>query len=173
MKITTVYRITALRYSLHALSGDGARLYGGRWNRKGIPAVYTASSRSLAVLEMLVHDPMILARYAMVTLALPQTLAQSNFSADFLQSQVAGGDWRNPFSNALQPIGNDWLLSGKGAVLQVPSVVIPEETNWILNPSHPDFAQIAIAHTEPLNIDPRLIAVYQSRFPHELSKEKK
>ena len=68
----TVWRLVTARFADTAFSGDGARLYGGRWNRKGVPLVYAAGSQSLAMLEMLVQDEPLRARYVMIRVRIPE-----------------------------------------------------------------------------------------------------
>ena len=68
---TVLWRLVTPRFARTAFSGEGARLYGGRWNRKGVPMVYTAGSLSLAVLEMLVQDEPLRARYRTIAATLP------------------------------------------------------------------------------------------------------
>ena len=119
------WRLLTARYAQSAFSGEGARLYGGRWNRKGAPLVYTAGSQSLAMLEMLVQDEPLRARYVMVAATLPTNLKIERVTPDQLPA-----DWRDPGAREqLQTIGSDWARRRSSAVLAVPGVVIPTETN--------------------------------------------
>lgn len=127
-----------------AFDGEGARRYGGRWNHLGVPAVYTAAHLSLAVLEVLVH----------VTLSedLPTDLVAipADLPDDLLIEHVRVGDlprdWRRtPAPAALADRGTAWLSAARTAVLAVPSAVVPPETNYILNPAHPDFRRIIVS----------------------------
>lgn len=149
----TVWRLLTARFAQSAFSGEGARLYGGRWNRKGTPMVYTAGSQSLAMLEMLVQDEPLRARYVMVPATLPKNLRIERVTPDRLPS-----DWRDIGAREqLQAIGTNWARSRTSAVLAVPSVVIPTEMNYLLNPLHPAFARIAISKPEAFVTDLRLI----------------
>lgn len=149
----TVWRISTARFSATAFSGEGARLYGGRWNPKGFEMVYTAESRSLALLEMMVQDAPLRARYVLIPAQLPDTLSIT--SVDVADLAV---DWRRlDRRDALQRIGRDWLERGESAVLAVPSAVLPAERNYLLNPGHPDFARIIIGEPEALETDLRLM----------------
>ena len=149
----TVWRLLTARFAQSAFSGEGARLYGGRWNRKGVPMVYTAGSQSLAMLEMLVQDEPLRARYVMVPATLPRNLKIERVTPDQLPA-----DWRDLGARErLQAIGTDWARRGTSAVLAVPSVVIPTETNYLLNPLHPAFARIEIGKPEEFVTDLRLI----------------
>ena len=149
----TVWRLLTARFAQSAFSGEGARLYGGRWNRKGVPMVYTAGSQSLAMLEMLVQDEPLRARYAMVPATLPRNLKIERVTPDQLPA-----DWRDLGARErLQAIGTDWARHRSSSVLAVPSVVIPTETNYLLNPLHPAFARIEIGKPEEFVTDLRLI----------------
>src|SRR3972149_11448554 len=134
----TVWRLVTARFAKSALSGEGARLYGGRWNRKGIPLVYTAESQSLAILEMLVQDEPLRARYVMIDAHIPKGVTVARIKVEDLPS-----DWRDLAAREkLQAIGTKWATKRSAAVLAVPSAVVPSETNYLLNPLHPDFRRI-------------------------------
>ena len=148
-----VWRLLTARFAQSAFSGEGARLYGGRWNRKGIPMVYTAGSQSLAMLELLVQDEPLRARYVMVPATLPKNLTIERIAPNQLAA-----NWRDSAAREqLQIIGADWVRRGSSPVLAVPSVVIPTETNYLLNPLHPEFARIAVGKPEAFVTDLRLI----------------
>jgi len=134
----TVWRLVTARLATSAFSGEGARLYGGRWNRKGVRMVYTAGSQSLAMLEMLVQDEPLRARYTMIQATLPKNLKIERITPEQLPA-----DWRSLAAREqLQAIGTEWARRGSSAVLAVPSAVISAETNYLLNPLHPSFAKI-------------------------------
>ncbi|MBI1905243.1 MAG: RES domain-containing protein [Rhodocyclales bacterium] len=149
----TVWRLLTSRYAQSAFSGEGARLFGGRWNRKGVPIVYTAGSQSLAMLELLVQDEPLRARYVMIAARLPRNLKIERITPDQLPA-----DWRALAAREqLQAIGGDWARRRSSAVLAVPSVVIPAETNYLLNPLHPSFSKIEIGEPQDFVTDLRLI----------------
>ena len=148
----TVWRITTARFVTSAFTGEGARLYGGRWNPKGYPIVYTAESRSLALLEMLVQDDPLRANYVLVPAHIPDEL-----SITTIQTQELPEDWRNlSMRDRLQTIGKDWLTSMRSAIMSVPSAVLPAERNYLINPIHPDFQKIMFGTLESLQTDIRL-----------------
>jgi RES domain-containing protein len=148
-----VCRLVTGRLADTAFSGEGARPYGGRWNRKGVPAVYTAGSLSLAMLELLVQDQPLRARYMAIPAEIPQDLEIERVDVARLPP-----DWRDPAAlEALRAVGSDWGAALTTAVLAVPSAVIPIETNFLLNPKHPAFARIAIGEPKELITDLRLI----------------
>lgn len=137
-----------------AFSGDGARRNAGRWNSLGIPVVYTASHRSLAMLEILVHlrgkGP--LPAYITFPIGFDESLVEHVG----LATLAAGWD-AEPASASSQAVGDNWAREARSAVLAVPSAVVPEEINYLLNPNHAQFSTIAIGDPSLCRFDPRLI----------------
>lgn len=149
-----VWRLTTARRVKSAFSGEGARLYGGRWNPKGVSIIYTAQTQALAVLEMMVQDEALAARYVMIAAQVPDALAIERIEA---RSLPAG--WRSMRRlETLREIGAEWARSRRSAVLAVPSAVIPAETNFLLNPVHPEFKRIRIGKAAAFRLDPRMLA---------------
>ena len=149
----TVWRITTARFADTAFSGEGARLYGGRWNSKGFAMVYTAESRALALLELMVQDAPLRARYVLISANVPDTVSVTSIGLADLPP-----DWRQlERRDVLQCLGREWLTRGDSAVLAVPSAVVPAERNYLLNPANPDFARIVIGKPEALETDLRLV----------------
>lgn len=149
----TVWRITTARFADTAFSGEGARLYGGRWNPKGSSVVYTAESQSLALLEMTVQDAPLRANYILIPANLPDDLSIQRVTVSDLPS-----DWRKPSASmALQAMGRAWLSERRCCALVVPSAVVPGEYNWLLDPLHADFGRIRIGQAQVLDVDARLL----------------
>lgn len=149
----TVWRITTRRFVGPAFSGEGARLFGGRWNRPGQSVVYTAESRSLALLEMLVQDDPLRAHYVLIPAYLPNSV-----SIEYMEANALPQGWRvQAVRDQLQALGGEWLRQSRSCVLAVPSAVMPAELNFLINPLHPDFKNITLGEPEPLNTDLRLI----------------
>ncbi|HKO54752.1 MAG TPA: RES family NAD+ phosphorylase [Thermoanaerobaculia bacterium] len=154
--MTVAWRITEARYS--RLDGEGARQYGSRWTSPGFAVVYAADSRALAALETLVNM-----RYSD---AFPKYIAiRCEFPDDLvwnIESRHVPPDWRDmPAPDELRAeIGDPWLQRLRTPVMAVPSAVIPQERNYILNPAHPDFSGIAIGEPEPFVFDIRLLNRY-------------
>lgn len=148
------YRIVSPRWAGSALSGEGARLYGGRWNSAGRPVVYLAGSRALAALEMLVHLTTSESRkkpYLLIQVEIP-----SNHILKMPRNSLPSG-WRaTPPDTTSQQIGNNWLEASTSLAMFVPSTIIPEETNLLLNPAHPDFRVVGTGSPNPFQFDPRL-----------------
>ncbi len=150
----TVWRLTTARRTKSAFSGEGARLYGGRWNPKGVPIVYAAQTQALAVLEMMVQDEALAARYVMIQAQIPDGVAIERIDAQSLPAE-----WRSTrHLETLREIGARWARGRRSAVLAVPSVVIPAETNYLLNPLHPEFRRIRVGKPATFRLDPRLFA---------------
>lgn len=148
-----VYRIVTPTHAEDAFSGEGARLFGGRWNPPGWPLVYTAATRSLALLEMLAQDQPLHARYAFIPAGVPAGVRITRLDGAELPRE-----WRKPAARSrLQQLGREWLERGDAVVLSVPSAVLPQEQNFLLNPRHPHFAKITIGTAEALDTDSRLL----------------
>lgn len=151
--MVTVWRIVTRRFAASAFSGEGARLYGGRWNRKGVPVVYTAESQSLALLELLVQDEPLRAQYVMIAAAIPNAVRIERIT----EEQLPDG-WRKPEAReTLRRLGGERFASARSAVLAVPSAVVPSETKYLLNPRHRAFAKIKIGKPESFSTDLRLL----------------
>jgi len=146
-----VYRLANEEFT-HDLSGKGAKLYGGRCNSIGMPAVYTTEHISLAVLEILVHIKTFqtpLNNY-LITLEIPLSTALVS-----IDNKKMKRNWKDDPSY-LQSIGDEFLHSKKSLVLKVPSAIIEVENNFIINPAHPDIEKIKILSAENFIFDKRL-----------------
>jgi RES domain-containing protein len=146
----TVYRIGSAKYP--ANDGEGAKLFGGRWNHKGIPMIYRAETASLSALEVLANSANLPAGMALVEIEIPEYLPIVDVQTRELP---AGWDYSVP-SSASKDIGTEWARHKIAAVMSVPSVIIPRERNYLLNPLHHDFRQIRFGKAEPFVFDPRL-----------------
>lgn len=149
----TAWRITKRKHARHAFSGEGAREFGGRWNYPGTAIVYTAQSQSLAALEMLVHldSPDLLEKYVLLAVEIDEALITSADASRLPRN------WRSdPPPAQVRAIGGEWVLAGSSAVLRVPSALVPGESNFLLNPGHPDFARLRIGEPLSFRFDSRL-----------------
>ena len=148
------WRIVHEDYAASAFTGEGARIAGGRWNPEGIPVVYTAGSLSLALFEIIVH--LEIKRTLHFFKAIPLS-----FSPDLVQTVSPGSlppAWnRTPAPPITKAIGDEWVRQAATPVLCVPSAVVPNELNYLLNPRHPDFSAITIGQTIDLPADPRIL----------------
>jgi RES domain-containing protein len=147
-----VWRFASVAHA--AFDGEGARRYGSRWTPRGAAAVFASATLSLAALERFVHTDADLDREDLVAIGLDidQDIAIESVAVADLPA-----DWRTyPAPPALALIGERWLRDSRTAVLSVPSVVIPHERNFILNPAHPEFATLVFGPSEPFSFDPRM-----------------
>ena len=147
------WRIVKAAHADRAFSGEGAWRTGGRWNSPGVPVVYASEHKSLAVLEMLLHlDPADVPHYLTFRIEFGDALVE-RWPLDRLPPR-----WREEMpARATRLLGDAWLRENRSAVLAVPSVIIPEELNYLLNPGHPDFKRIAIGKPTLFTFDPRLL----------------
>ena len=149
------WRIVQRQHAKTAFDGEGARRYGGRWNHQGTPLVYAAATRSLALFELLVnlHQPKMLDAYVLIPLDFPDTLVKRKRRAN-----LPKGWSDSPPGHTTKDLGTNWAKALTLPILEVPSVVVPQEKNFLLNPRHPDYKKIKIGKPEPINLDPRLLA---------------
>lgn len=147
----TVYRITNSIYK-DDISGTGAKTYGGRWNQPGFAGLYTSGHISLCVLEMLVNItlPESQLRYHLLQVDIPDAAEPVAVSLKKLKK-----DWETD-ADYTRFIGTEFLKNKQSLVLKVPSAVIPEEYNYLVNPLHPDFKKVTIAKSFPFKFDKRL-----------------
>jgi RES domain-containing protein len=145
--VTQVYRLVRAERARDVLSGEGARLYGGRWNPPGVAVVYASESRALAVLEAFVHLTLEARamRFLLYAIKLPART----------RMQRPRRRRRQPHESS-QKIGRKWADDGETLALVVPSVIVPQETNYVLNVRHPQFAELEIGKPEPFSFDERL-----------------
>ncbi len=149
------WRVTKTRNVGSAFTGEGARLFGSRWSSPGLPLAFASESLALATLEVLVYlgSEAPLAAYSSFEIAIPENLVE------VLDPARLPANWRaSPAPVDLQGIGNRWLAAGQSAILRVPSALVPSESNFLVNPSHPSFAQIRIGPPQDHFFDPRLLA---------------
>lgn len=150
-----VYRITKVTYADRLVASGGA----ARWNERGPSSrgqfvIYTAATRALACLENVVHrsGEGLLDTFRVMVIEIPDELSIDTISIDTLPS-----DWFDFGQyDTCQRIGGEWLRSGQSVILRVPSAIISNEYNYLLNPAHPDFSRIRLHHTEPFTFDPRI-----------------
>lgn len=137
-----------------SFDGEGTRRIGSRWVPKGLRAVYTSATLSLAALELFVHTDadLIPAHLRAIAADIPDKL-----SRDEIRLTDLPPNWRElPPPESLQEIGQLWIAETRAAILVVPSVVIPIERNYIINPAHPEFRGIRVANPEAFIFDPRM-----------------
>lgn len=151
--MVTSWRVVREGFATRALDGEGARVWGGRWNSAGRAVVYTAATTSLGLLEKMVH--------ADEGLPLFYVTISVTFGAGLVEKVEPGRlpvDWRTlPAPFTLKQIGDEWVDSMRSCILEVPSVIVPHESNFVLNPMHPEFSSIEIGEPVDLEVDSRLV----------------
>lgn len=148
-----IYRLCKEQFT--ALDGYGAFLYGGRWNLPGKAVVYTAENRALAALEFLVgveHHRQ-LGKLTMLTIVIPEGMQAKTID----EKDLPKNWWEFPAPQSVARLGEQWLEKGETCLLKVPSVHIPDEYNYLLNPRHADFDKIKIAEQKAFGFDHRLM----------------
>ena len=146
----TAWRISKAGHDATAPNGTGAH----RWSSADAPVIYAAQSQALAVLEMLAHldGQDLFDSYALTHVELDSQLVER------LDASALSGDWRaDPAPTELKRIGDAWLIAAKYPVLQVPSALLPQEHNFLLNTAHRDFHQLKFGEPVPFRFDPSLV----------------
>ncbi len=143
-------------YTAEDMGGAGAKTTGGRWNRKGTALVYTANSRALACLETVVHlgsGGLPLNRY-LVRVDIPDDVWAAR---QRLTDTTAPVGWDAlPAGKVSLDFGDRWVGGGASCILEVPSAIVPEELNTLINPSHPDAARIVAVKVRKWQYDARI-----------------
>ena len=149
-----VYRIGKKKF-IKDLSGDGARIFGGRWNYPGYCVLYTAESISLVILEYITKAG------AVEEQLKDLSIAYIEIEDDASTSEIRTGDlpahWNNfPAPEDCKKIGTDWLISAKSLILRAPAVSAPDSYNILLNPSHPEIEKVQLIKVAAFQPDIRL-----------------
>jgi len=149
-----LYRITQDQFS-DDLSGNGSRLFGGRWNSEGFFALYTSFTRSMALLETLTHTPAKMLdskNYQLITLSVPDNIVPTEILLPSLANSWDAPDTRS-FTKRL---GDKFLTDKISLLLSVPCVLMPEEINYVLNPLHKDMRKVKIVYKRRIYFDKRI-----------------
>lgn len=149
----TVYHLAIPKYASD-LSGEGAAIFGGRWNPAGLKALYTCEHISLCILEILVRSQFNISPldYQLITIEFPEA------SMTVINPLELKMGW-NQHIEYTQWIGEEFLNSNNSLVLQVPSAIVERENNFLLNPLYKNYNQVKIINIEPLGLDKRLMQI--------------
>jgi RES domain-containing protein len=152
--VIKLWRLTSSRHARSAFNGLGAKANGGRWNAIGTPMVYLSQHLSLCALEVLVHaNPADLPDFVSIPVEAPDGVSLEVLDYPARLSK----NWRDELPPAgLRAFGDAWVKEGRSLLLQVPSVLIPEELNYLLNPLHPEVDRLVFGPPRPFSFDPRL-----------------
>ncbi|PSB42419.1 hypothetical protein C7B77_26735 [Chamaesiphon polymorphus CCALA 037] len=150
-----IWRICEATFAESAFSGEGARIVGGRWNSKGKRMVYTAEHLSLAILEVFVHLNVPTGErdfFVAIKAEISDDLEIEYMNVDRLPT-----DWcLSSSKSSLQSLGDEWIDSGRTPILAVPSAIVPQEFNYLINPLHPQFDVLIIHQAQSFNFDARM-----------------
>jgi len=146
-----VYRITGKKHA-EDLSGKGAAMFGGRWNKKGSPVLYTGENKEIALLETIVHTPsLLIPELDILTLEIPDD------SITVIGINQLPKNWKvYPAPTILSEIGESWIEAGKTIALKVPSCIIHSSHNFILNCKHPEYSRVRLIDRKNFEFDSRL-----------------
>lgn len=146
-----VYRITGKKHA-EDLTGKGAAMFGGRWNKKGSPVLYTGENKEIALLETIVHTPsLLIPELDILTLEIPDD------SITVIEISQLPKNWKvYPAPAILSEIGEKWIIEGKTIALRVPSCIIHSSHNYILNCKHPDYSRVKLVERIHFEFDSRL-----------------
>jgi len=151
--VPVAWRIVKKKHQKNALTGEGARLFGGRWNTSGQAIIYSAETLSGALLEILVHsNRQLLSHYIFYRLVFPKRIISDVKIVELPEH------WRSsPPPPELSQIGDRWCIEQRSAVLRVPNVVVPLETNYLVNPNHANYRFVEIEGPIDYVVDDRLV----------------
>lgn len=155
-----LYRVLRNTYARAPFDGEGAYRYGGRWSSPGTRLSYTSEHQSLAMLEYFVHldvdDPP-------GDLVLAVAEAPDDLARERVEISDLSANWRESAAPPqLARLGDEFTQRGEHCLLLVPSVLAPNENNWLINPAHPDYKRIVVREVEPLSHDPRMFRKQRS-----------
>jgi RES domain-containing protein len=148
-----LWRICRAIHAASAFSGEGARLYGGRWNSQGVRAVYTSPSLALAAIETFVHLEPNLRPDDLVSL---ETALPDNVRTERIDLKSLPRKWYELRDESLRTFGDGWIRAGRTIALHVPSAAIRGEWNVLLNPEHSDFRKLKIQKPNRFEFDLRM-----------------
>ena len=153
-RLITAWRLVKSRHAAAAFDGEGARLYGGRWNSPGTRVAYASDSVALAVLEVLAHlqSTAVLQAYSLATIRFPDSVVGT------LDVAALPSEWRRfPSPPENQAVGDKWVAEGRSLVLRLPSAIVPSASNYLINPAHARLVAAVIETPERFAFDPRLL----------------
>ena len=158
LRTTLLWRIAkhTVQYAASDMSGGGAKATGGRWNSKGVPVVYASTSIALATLETLTHlgDNIAIRNAFLLQIDVPASVWKLR---EIIQPADLDPTWvAEPLGSTTVNFGDNWLAGASAPILMVPSVIVPEEYNVLINPMHPRAKRLQAKVVRQFIYDPRL-----------------
>jgi len=150
-----IWRICRERYALDAFSGEGARRFGGRWNSRGVPMVYASTSLALAAIELFVHLEPGQAPRDLVSIGAELPGGEPALQWD---EAILPAQWRGDELGPMRDLGDAWVRDRRSLAVFAPSVPIRQEWNVLVNPLHPQIAEIRADQPQPFVFDARMFA---------------
>lgn len=151
-------RCWRIGYARYRRAGNPARFPspGARWNPPGVPALYCAGSIALCTLEKFVHlGDVVLPKLVLLKVEIPDDVPLLKPSRADIPP-----DWQTfPYAESTQEFGRSFLMDSRELAMEVPSVLVPEEPNWVINPAHPRFRDVRLTEVRSFRFDPRMFAV--------------
>jgi RES domain-containing protein len=147
------WRICRRRYAGEAASGEGARLYGGRWNSRGVRVAYASTSLALAAVETFVNLEPNLRPEDLVSV---EGEISEAVEIEQLDLEALPAHWYETRDESLRRFGDEWIKAGRTVALLVPSAAIRGEWNVLLNPAHAEFSKVKFRQPEPFKFDVRM-----------------
>jgi len=148
-----LWRICRRRFVTDVATGEGARLYGGRWNSRGVRVVYASTSLALAAMETFVNLEPNVQPHDLVSI---EGLIPGEVRIERLEPKALPSDWHRRRNQSLRRLGDEWIEAGRSAALLVPTAAICGEWNVLLNPLHPEFVRIRFDRPQPFRFDARM-----------------
>jgi len=149
-----VWRICREIHAASAFSGEGARRFGGRWNSRGVPMVYSSTSLALAAIEFFVHLEPNLAPTDLISIS--ATLPDGEPARTMQPANLPGEWWSEESLTATRELGDEWIRSDSSLAMLVPSVPIRPEWNVLVNPIHPRLKELKIDSPQHFVFDARM-----------------
>ncbi|MDO8805734.1 MAG: RES domain-containing protein [Elusimicrobiota bacterium] len=149
-----IWRIEKEKYASESFSGDGAYLYGGRWNHPGTKVVYAAQTLALAALEKFVH---LESGAAVIDFVYFKITIPKQIKIKILDYSLLPSNWRDfPVPDRTMDVGRKWAQRNESVLLRIPSTIIPVESDYLINPLHADFHHLKISKPQPFYFDTRM-----------------
>lgn len=151
-----IWRICRERFAAEAFTGSGARIFGGRWNSRGVAMVYASSSLALAAIELFVHLEANQQPEDLVAIAATLPAGEPSQRLNPLNPDDLPRHWWSDDFEPLRALGDKWIREKSSLAIEVPSAALRMEWNVLVNPQHPAVAKIKVEKPQPFRFDARM-----------------